>query len=112
MKQDRLRALILSVGLDLSQAMARRLVGVRPKRQDLQDHPAIRMAQQLCDRSANHLGPGANEGQKSRSAVETEVLQIITRKIADAAIDRALKEGNSLVPDGPCFLSVTYDEIL
>jgi hypothetical protein len=110
MKQNRLRALILSVGFDLRQASAGRLIRARPESYDLQDEPAIGVPQKLRDAGPHHIATRVEECQKRGPAIEAEILQVLQRQIADSALDGALKEGGGLVPDGPRFLSVALDD--
>jgi hypothetical protein len=94
-----LRAPCLSVFLNVHQARARRFKVPRTKRNDPEDHAAIRIPQKLRNSRPNHIATRVNEGQKSRATTEAKVLQILHRQIANATADAGLKKRGSLSPD-------------
>jgi hypothetical protein len=110
MKLKSLRTSIFSVCLHYRQAVASGLEYIRPKSEDLQDHPTIRMHQELSNRCPNHIAPGVNENQESRFALEAALLKLLKRDIADAALDRAFKEALRLLPICPSFMSIAFDD--
>jgi hypothetical protein len=110
MKQDRLRASIFSVSLDLSQTVPGRLEVCRPIRHDFQDNSTIRMPQKLRNGRSDHIALGIDECQESSAAIEAEVSQILLRQVPDATADALFEKWGRLAPNGTSLVSIALDD--